>query len=269
MKPRIIHLFLFVPLGLLNVPLPMAEASSPADSEHFCGPVEYETLRRDHPLPAAKRPANLNVGPPRTVRMIYFLPNDRPFRQEVVDSMKVRIREVQNFYAEQMQAHGYGNKTFRFETDAQGESLVHRVDGQHPDSHYLDLTHIVFEEIGRVFDIRENIYIVFVDHSLLDHIGMGGGTRANGTGSRGQKKDGWALLPGSRALVSGVIGYGIVAHELGHAFGLLHDFRDGSYIMSYGPTRGIALSRPGMVTVVGVCGRIPGRASLFQYRQLS
>ena len=27
----------------------------------------------------------------------------------------------------------------------------------------------------------------------------------------------------------------LVAHELGHAFGLLHDFRDGSFLMSYGP----------------------------------
>ena len=62
--------------------------------------------------------------------MIYFLPNDRPFRQEVVDSMKVTIRQIQTFYIEQMQAHG--NKTFRFETDTQGEPLVHRVDGQHP-----------------------------------------------------------------------------------------------------------------------------------------
>ena len=51
--------------------------------------------------------------------------------------MKIAIRQIQTFYAEQMQAHGYGNKTFRFETDAQDEPLVHRVDGQHPDSHYL------------------------------------------------------------------------------------------------------------------------------------
>ena len=79
---------------------------------------------------------NLNVGEPRTVRMIYFLPNDRPFRQEVVNSMKTAIRYAQTFYAEQMQAHGYGNKTFQFEIDDQGEPLVHRVDGRLPDSHY-------------------------------------------------------------------------------------------------------------------------------------
>ena len=32
--------------------------------------------------------------------------------------MKVAIRQVQTVYAEGMQAHGYGNRTFRFETDA-------------------------------------------------------------------------------------------------------------------------------------------------------
>jgi hypothetical protein len=82
--------------------------------------------------------ANSNVGEPRTVRLFYFLPNDRSNRADVVESMKTEIREVQSFYAEQMQAHGYGNKTFQFETDDQGEPIVHRVDGQHPDSHYLD-----------------------------------------------------------------------------------------------------------------------------------
>ena len=50
---------------------------------------------------AAKWLASLDVGEPRTVRMIYFLPNDRPFRQEVVDEMKAVILQVQTFYAEQ------------------------------------------------------------------------------------------------------------------------------------------------------------------------
>ena len=106
-----------------------------AENVHFCLPLDFEEIRaRDSIYAASKQALNLNVGPPRTVRMIYFLPNDRPFRASVVDSMKRTVRQVQTFYGEQMQAHGYGYKTFDVETDAQGELIVHRVDGQHPDS---------------------------------------------------------------------------------------------------------------------------------------
>ena len=217
-------------------PLPAAHASSPPDDGVLFCAFDHEQWRRsDHPGPAAKGLANLNVGDPRTVRMIYFLPNDRPFRQDVVDSMRVRIREVQSFYAEQMQAHGYGSKTFLAETDAQGRPQVHRVDGAHPDSHYLDVTGVVLQEIGQLFDLEENIYIVFVDISM-DAIGIGEGRLARGTGARYSKKGGWVIIHGSEALVPGVEGYGLAAHELGHAFGLGHDFQDGSYIMSYGQT---------------------------------
>ena len=217
-------------------PLPAAHASSPpADGVRFCAFDHEQWRRSDHPGPAAKGLANLNVGDPRTVRMIYFLPNDRPFRQDVVDSMRVRIREVQSFFAEQMQAHGYGSKTFLAETDAQGRPQVHRVDGAHPDSHYLDVTGVVLQEIGQVFDLEENIYIVFVDITM-DAIGVGEGRLARGIGARFDKKKGWVVIHGSEALVPGVGGYGLAAHELGHAFGLPHDFQDGSYIMSYGET---------------------------------
>ena len=166
MKKFIIHPAFFVLVILVLSPMAAVYASSPADSVHFCLPFDYEQWRRDHPRPAAKRLANLNVGEPRTVRLIYFLPNDRPFRQEVVDSMKVAIRRVQTFYAEQMQAHGYGSKTFRFETDAQDEPVVHRVDGQHPNSGYFgEPFYTVQEEIGQVFDLQANIYFVAIDNS--------------------------------------------------------------------------------------------------------
>ena len=53
---------------------------------------------------------HLNAGQPREVRLIYFLPSDRPYRPEVVQLMKDRILQVQTFFAEQMEAHGYGQQ---------------------------------------------------------------------------------------------------------------------------------------------------------------
>ena len=143
-----------------------AEASSPpANDVHICQIFDYEHLRaRDSLYAATKHALNLNVGEPRTVRMIYFVANDRPFRQEIVDSMKVAIRQVQTFYADQMEAHGYGRKTFRFETDAQGEPLIHRVDGQHPHNYYIDEyatkkgIDSAYDEIRQVFDVTENVF---------------------------------------------------------------------------------------------------------------
>ena len=208
----------------------------PSNDVHFCLPLNLEDMRaRDSIYAATKHALNLNVGAPRTVRMIYFLPNDRPFRQEVVDSMKVTIRQIQTFYAEQMQAHGYGNKTFRFETDARGEPLVHRVDGQYPDSHYLDNTSAtVLEEVEQVFDLSANIYLIVVDNSI-NAIGTGGGRRAGGTGYNRGKNGGHGLIPGG-------FSFHIAAHELGHGFGLKHDFNDDAYIMSYGGDQRHSLS---------------------------
>ena len=125
---------LFALIGLIISPLAVVAHApvSSAESVHSYVPFDYEEWRREHPRPAGKRLADRNRGEERTVRMIYFLPNDRSYRQEIVDKMKAMMRRVQTFFAEQMQAHGYGNTTFRFETDVQGEPLVHRVDGAAP-----------------------------------------------------------------------------------------------------------------------------------------
>ena len=232
-SPRVLIACIFALLYLSSI----GHASpQPSADVHFRLPLDAEDMRtRDSIYAATKHALNLNVGEPRTVRMIYFLPNDRPFHQEVVDSMKVAIRQIQTFYAEQMQAHGHGYRIFRFETDIQGDPMVHRVDGQHPDSHYLDNTSTtVFEEVEKVFDRDTNIYLIIVDNSI-DAIGIGGGRRAGGTGYNRGKNGGHGLVPGG-------FSFHTAAHELGHGFGLHHDFRDNAYIMSYGGDQRHSLS---------------------------
>ena len=216
MNKRILHLFLCVFFSSVS------HAASPvADGIHFCLPIDPEVLVRDGQYAASKQALNLNAGEPRTVRMIYFLPNDRAFNQEVVDSMKVMIRQVQAFYAEQIKTYGYGEKTFRYEADAQGDPVVHRVDGQRPESAYG--YGFMLNEIGGIFDLNSNIYLAFIDNStgILDN--------AFGRGSGTGKSNGYTLV--SRIFLE------LWSHELGHAFGLLHNFNDDRYIMGYGGTK--------------------------------
>ena len=222
MKKSVLHSAFLALIGLVLSPMAVSAASSPpADSVHFCA-FDHEQWRRDHPEPAAKRLADLNVGEPRTVRMIYFLPNDRPYRAEVVQRMKDEILRIQTFYAEQMKAHGYGFTTFRVETDPQGEPMVHRVDGRHPESYYADDLGPVFDESEPVVAGDVNIRLIVIDNSTDSILGHGG------FGERLGKNSGYATVPGG-------FSFETAAHELGHAFGLEHDFRDGAYIMSYGP----------------------------------
>ena len=218
---------LFVLLGMLLSPPPQEghASSPPADSVHFCQPaesghagqsVDADQRELDHPGPASKWAADLDVGEPRTVRLFYFLPNDRPYRTEVVDSMKAGILDLQSFFAEQMEAHEQGNTTFQIETDAQGDPVVHRVDGDYTDSHYSSRGYTE-GEIERAYDNAANIILIVMDVSTRSAHGRGTGTKGSG----------WVMIYGEW-------NWFVAAHELGHTFGLHHDFRDNTYVMSYG-----------------------------------
>ena len=169
------------------------------------------------PGPAGKRLADLDTGEPREVRLVYFRPSDRPYQEQVVEQFKELALRSQSFYAEQMEAHGYGPLTFALERDAEGELVVHDVESQHADSHFSDDPDAqAFSEIQQIFDASSNIYLAFIDNS------RGGIAR----GGRWGKAGGTASTPR--------LEWRTVAHELGHAFGLEHDFRDDTFIMSYG-----------------------------------
>ena len=213
---------------------PAVAATQPSggNGAHYCGVTDVHSNKQHSDQYPNRRyarsfAANLNVGEPRTVRLIYFLPNDRPYRNEVVQRMKDEILKIQVYYAESMKAHGY-NMTFKIESDSQSKPVVHRVDGGYPDSHYLDNTaRTVRDEINLAFNLEANVYLIVIDNSI-NGIGQGANLRVGGVAHRRGKNGGHALVPDE-------FSWGLVAHELGHAFGLKHDFHDGAYIMSYGP----------------------------------
>ena len=178
--------------------------------------------------------ADLNVGEPRTVRMFYFLPNDRSYNANVVQRMKAEIRNIQTFYAEQMEAYGYKNKTFRFETDNQDEPMVHRVDGEYSEMYYGH--GLMLNEIGQIFDLDASIYLVVLDNSWNSVDGAGGRARSDG------KNSGYALIPGG-------FHWTTAAHELGHAFGLEHDFRDDAFLMGYDQSHQLSPCAAGFLSV--------------------
>ena len=219
MKKLIFNLFLCLLLS-------SASDAASDNGSHFCVPVDLAKLEQyRQSRPAASKQA-LDAGQPRTVRMIYFVSDPQGFRQEVVDKMKTTIGEVQRIYADQISAHGFGEKTFNYEKDPQGEPRVHVVYGSGGNYDHWGALERIEWEYG--YDLSSNIYFIVLgneeDIQYRNVLGLGLQTSRNG---------GWAML---RQYIDPNF-VARAAHELGHAFGLWHNFNNDAYIMSYGRGR--------------------------------
>ena len=192
------------------------------------------------------------------VRLVYFLPNDRPHRPDRVTALRQLIKDAQQFYADEMHRHGFGGKTFTFETDENGEPLIHQINGKFREDYYYEplSDDKIWEEIYEHFDDLQHIYFVVIDlsYELL-----------NGGDSCGLAGVGFFPMGGYSPLVAGKIAlrhrhetqgeealgasaiipasghcferFGVTVHEIGHTLGLVHDFREGihsDYVLSFG-----------------------------------
>ena len=180
-------------------------------------------------------------GVENMVHLIYFLPRNRPPQPNIDIKLDVLIRNVQQFYANQMQRHGFNSKTFTFETDENGKAVVHHLNGQFTDAYYQTQTvNKVNREMPKQFNTSKYVYLVAIDISS-EFIGVGDrnnvcgaaiGTWDTYDNQVWWKKDlgGMIVIPASGRCFSPIT----IGHELGHFFGLVHDFRDNDYLMGYG-----------------------------------
>ena len=102
----------------------------------------------------------------RIVRVIHFVPRGRTALWNIPDALDIQLKEVQQVYAEQLEEHGYGRKTFEIETDSDGKLIVHAFTGSYSDAYYhTDTLRKVSDEVKTRFDVERDVYLIVVDSS--------------------------------------------------------------------------------------------------------
>ena len=96
------------------------------------------------------------------VRIIYALTKDKEPSTNITEKLDKKIREVQDFYADEMERHGFGRKTFTFETDENGKAKIYLVKYNQTDVDlsndiwlsFVEDTSMPFEPIPKLYYAR-------------------------------------------------------------------------------------------------------------------
>ncbi len=151
------------------------------------------------------------------VKLVYFVSKDREPQKDIDTKIKNVLKRTQQFYGDEMVKYGYDRKTFRVETDENGDIVVHHVTGKQNGTQYHQKPYSVFNECASRIQTPSTILFVVLDHGHQRIQGYKGVTYA-----------------GERIIVPTSGNWYLAAHELGHAFGLTHARIDGRIRMSYG-----------------------------------
>ena len=162
------------------------------------------------------------------VRVIYFKPSDAKEVSHVTYN-KI-IKDIQEFFKSEMIRHGFGDKTFKIETNADGTLKIHTVKGRHSGDYYKgEVFTAYYDKVSKEIPFhinnttnraeQDNIYIVILGGVEVSEHGMtwgGGWTFYKAIG-------GCAVISETARKLYPHHYTSLIAHEFTHAFGIKHN----------------------------------------------
>ncbi|MAJ74954.1 hypothetical protein CMK13_18365 [Candidatus Poribacteria bacterium] len=225
-----IILFLMAGITLASPPI----LYKPVQEHHADGRYHFNRLTDGEFLGAADL----------KVLTILFVPNGVTAGNNASSKAVELASQVQSFFQNEMEDKSHGSKTFELVKE-NGQAVVITINGAENLAAYESSSDQAFEKVkyelstsGLLIDYPHQKFIYFVVFEGLNAFGQAGGV-----GGQFGPSGGMALLPrGIGTTDAPNFDMATIAHELGHAFGLDHDFRKTGnfapptgkhYIMSY------------------------------------
>lgn len=182
---------------------------------------------------------------------IYFLPTDVQPQADIPERIDKTLKDVQTYFADEMDRHGLGRKTFNFEKNSDGTAKVFLFEGKTSYKYYKGNSTKMLEEIQQHFELSNNLSFIILEKSEVKKTDEKETTAADAEKLiKGIQKSSKRLrqlslrLRGSMFREKGghivvktpLNGYTThkLAQDFGKQFGLHRDYRDPSYLMSSG-----------------------------------
>ena len=179
-----------------------------------------------------------NVLQSDVVKLIYFIPSDRTPQPDITQKLDNLINDVQTFFANEMERHGFGRKTVSVEKNEDSSLKVYLIEGRTTEDYYfINTDKKVRNEVEQVFDSSGNIHFIVVNINKVLSKKEGRIISSSAKPSTISYMEDMAGTSGGDIIMTvGDEGYStvLIARHLGYTFGLENDLRDPSYIMSYG-----------------------------------
>ena len=198
-----------------------------------------------------------NLDKKYKLRIVYFVPSDKKVKKEYRQKASVLMRVVSDVYKRELKANGFHTKGLDFEFDQNGQMIVHLVNAENKSSfytgspfnvdHFLN-THqqeiwektgfsrnrptLVFSEAGAVAEARP-IPQVYSGLACVAADALRDVVRASKIEDQIKKFHASEDITAKAANISQTSN-GVIVHEIGHIFGMLHDTKDPRNIMMRG-----------------------------------